>query len=546
MPTAPEAPAAPGSGTYSPPSPTGSVVSSYAELAAEVALSGPRVIVVADGTYTGVSLTTAQGHELWAENFGGATLEFGIGFRGNGPNAGGALHGFVFDVDDIANVDSTALLNEAIVNTWDSLDPYTVGSGLVVEDCTFNGNDVVGAGIQAASPGGLTVRRCTFTNFIDQGIFAYRNGSGENDFDRITIEDVDISNVSRAVPGSGSGATVEAGIYIGQRFDIRRVPIRDCAWAGIVMANEVAEWTLTDYDIDRIGWGYFSGGGVGIYCEQSNNGLIHRGWIGYETKVGINCEWNGTASDPWVDDYTARNYGINITDATILSYKIGIHWDVSVQGCTARDVHIERAWRAGILDNNAFPDADGSYPLPVDELPIYSRNAADLSTCTFLLAEGIPHYLNDHHLGVSAAAPTDWPATPDDYDDTGDVTLSYTAFDRPDPGAGRIPSIAVTPADGSELTRYQPVEVEVTDLDADLFRTVIAYYNTATGEQEIAYQGSHFGPRFMQSSSYAVDGTVTTWTLQRTGGWGTSAEVRVEVADNNRNEATATAVFTRL
>ena len=391
--------------SYTAPSPTGSVVTTYAELAAEMALAGPRVIVVADGVYSGAGLTTNQGHEVWAENMGSATLEFGLGFRGNSGNVGGAVHGFVFDVDNIANVDGTALQNEAIINTWDSLAPYDVGSSLLIEDCTFNGNDVVGSAIQATSPSGLTVRRCVIENFIDNGVFAYRNGSGPDDFDLMTFEDLDISNVARPVPGSAGGVNAEAGLYIGHRFVARRIRIRDVAWTGIALVNEVNDWSIEDGDFDNIGWGLFEAGSVGVYCEESHDGVICRSIFGPNIKVGVNCEWNGGDTDPYENDYVARNHSITIQNCTFNTYKMGVHFDVTVQDCLVQNCHFTRSWLAAVLDNNEFPDATGDFEPPDGVSPIESTNTFDEASCTFCLHPDVPTILHDHH-GGAALAPT--------------------------------------------------------------------------------------------------------------------------------------------
>jgi|GEM_PF-2369371 len=413
---------------YTAPSPTGTVVTSYAELAAEMALAGPRVIVVADGVYTGAGLQTAQGHHIWAQRRGAVTFEFGIGFRGNGGVPGGSLHGIVFDVDDLANVDPTALLNEAIVNTWDSVAPLTIGSNLVIEDCEFDGNGVVGSGIQATSPSGLTVRRCVLRNFIDVGISAFRNGSGPDDFDTIILEDLVVEGVSRPVPGSAGGLNAEVGLYLGHRFELRRFAIRDCAWAGVGVINGVSGWTIEDGDIDRVGWGYFEGGSVGLYCEHCHDGDIRRMRFGMHQKVGINCEWNQDNADPHQNSLVPRNHTIRIEDAHIQAYKVGIGFDLAVANCTVRRCRIERAWLAGALDNNTFPDDNGDFPPPDGFPAIETTNAVDIESCSFLLHPSVPLVLHDHH-GTASLPPTvpGWPLSPAEVDP---ALLTLTAFGR--------------------------------------------------------------------------------------------------------------------
>lgn len=424
IPTLPTPPTPPTD--YDAPTPTGSVVSTYAELAAEMALAGPRVIVVANGRYTGSAITTTQGHQIWAQNRGGAVFEFGIGFRGNAGNSGGEVHGVIFDIDDTANTDTTALLNEACVNTWDAVAPYTVGSDLVIEDCEFYGNRVIGSGIQAASPSGLTVRRCRFRNFIDVAISAFRNGSGPDDFDLIVLEDLDIADIARPTPGSASGVSAEIGLNLGHRFEARRVKIRDCAWAGVGLVNEVNGWILEDFDIDRVGWGYFEAGSVGIYCEHSHDGDIRRCLLGPEMKVGINAEWNSDNADPWLNSLVPRNYDIRIEDVWSFAYKVGIHFDLSVSGCTVRRCRLERSWMAGVLDNNTFPDDTGAFPVPSGREPIVSTNVVDFATCEFVLHPDVPTLLHDQH-GGAALAPTveGWPLDPLEVDEN-DLQFSWT------------------------------------------------------------------------------------------------------------------------
>lgn len=415
IPTAPTPPTPPTD--YEAPTPTGSIVTTYAELAAELALAGPRIIVIADGDYSGAGLTTAQGHQVWAQSRGGVTLRFGIGWRGNGGVTGGGAFGIIFRVDDIANVDATALLNEAIINTWDAVDPIEIGSGLTVEDCEFYGEGVIGAGIQAANPDGLTVRRCVFRDFVDTAISAFRNGSAPDAFDVITLEDLDIARISRPVPGSALGVSAELGINVGHTCAIRRVKIRDCAWAGVAFVNEVSGWFIEDFDIDRCGFGLFELGSVGIYCEHSYFGTIRRGYLGPDMKVGINCEWNSDNTNPYLNSLVPRNSDIVISDVRCLAYKIGIHFDLSVARCEVSRCRIERAWFAGILDNNVFPDDSGDFPVPDGEEAIATTNVVDLFSCEFLLHPEVALLRHDQH-GGAALLPTiaGWPLTAEEVD----------------------------------------------------------------------------------------------------------------------------------
>lgn len=411
---------------YTAPAPTGSVVTSYAELAAEVAMAGPRVIVVADGTYVGAALTTAQGHHIWAQNRGRVTFEFGLGFRGNAGVAGGSVHGIVFEVDDPADCDTTAAgVNEAIVNTWDTVDPVTVGTGLVVEDCEFDGAGVIGSAVQAVNPSGLTVRRCVIRRFLDYGIYALRSASAPDALDTIVLEDVDIDDVSRLSPGS-AGGTAELGIFIGHTFEARRIKIRNCAWSGFGIVHDASGWVLEDFDIDSIGWGYFEAGSVGVYCEESHNGDIRRGLIGTRMKVGINCEWNQGNANPYLNTLVPRNHDIRIEESTIRAYKVGVGFDLSVANCSVRRCRIERAWLAAVLDNNTFPDDAGDFQVPDGDDPIVTTNTVDLESCSFLLPDGVPAVLHDHH-GTPSLLPTvpGWPLTPDGVDPS---KLTLTAY----------------------------------------------------------------------------------------------------------------------
>lgn len=358
-----------------------------AELATAWAGSTAVDIILAPGTYSQASAltSTTTPHRLWSEQLLGATVRVGLAWGSNTRGLAGEVHGIAFDVPEVSRCSSLGLLSEAIVLTWG------LKQRLVVEDCTFDGNGVVGSAVQATAPSGCSIKRCTMTGFVDFGLMAYKNG-GAGVTEAMTIEDLDISEIKRATPGSSEGLA-EAGIWLGHPSTTRRIKIRGTGWTGLALVGGVAGAVCSDLDIDDVATGYRDPGGRGVALELSSDSSFTRVYVGPSSMFGFGIEWDH--GDP-----TPRNSGITIRHATLDSYKAGISADIGTAGLDVANCRISRAWLSGI---NVY-QTTGTV---IDHMQI-----------EYLLGEDVDPIGYGHHLGYDAEPPVGWPATPDVYDVT--------------------------------------------------------------------------------------------------------------------------------
>jgi hypothetical protein len=104
---------------------------------------------------------------------------------------------------------------------------------------------------------GKHVKNVTFAGVGSQQ--QWQNGLPIENPGRTLIEDCIIENVRQA-PAGGSGGTGEAGAWLGNPTDMRRVVIRNFAWMGVNLVGRGHHSNLTDVLID--------GGPVGVYFEH--------------------------------------------------------------------------------------------------------------------------------------------------------------------------------------------------------------------------------------------------------------------------------------
>lgn len=391
----------PGGGVY---------VTNMTELATAWAGGTPTDIVLADGIYdqAGPLPNINVPHRLWAENLLGAELRIGLSWGNNTTGSAGELHGIAFNVDDIAKVSPLGQTAEkCIVLTW--MGPaFTFAGNLVVEDCTFDMNSVIGSAIQATSPQNLQIRRCEIRNGIHWGILAFRNTlSGSALLTPMQIEDVRIERIRYPVQSLSNGGQ---GIWVGHRANVLRTNVSDVDWAGLAVVNDASNVLLQDIIANNCQQGYLDPGGRGIYLEQCHDVQINRYYCGPESMFGISAEWNLGNSNPYLNDWVPRNYDVWVNNANINSYKIGISWDMTVQRCQVQNSYFSRSWRAAILDYNEFLSPPGPYL-------IQSTNVAALWKCIFRLADVAPSLLHAHHLTYLAPPPPGWPSTPAGYNE---------------------------------------------------------------------------------------------------------------------------------
>lgn len=405
--------------TYSIPTPA-TRVTTTAELSAAMALGTPQTIVLANGVYENLThISRNVPHRLYAENLLGAELRFGLTFGGNTGTPGGEIHGIRFNVSDVSRCDPVGngtqkqvLLGWGVANTYSG----TPGNNIVVEDCEFLGNDIIGRGINTTRPSGWRIRRCRFIGFQDDAMRLSTNVAGQVQMSRPIVEDIYATEIWRPVPGTNSGQSEDI-IWTTHDCEIRRIFGRNIGFSGIAL-RDAPFVTMEDVDVDGIGGGYRNPGGVGIYFDGANRSTLERFRVGPNSMTGVNFEWDLGSQDPWVNTAPPRTYDNEIRHGFIESYKMGVHADRGAVRNLVEKIHVERAWRAGFLDNNRFPDQDNRYPIPAGQSrPIYSTNIWRLSTCSFRLAEGVPIYFNGFHNLFSAEPPVGWPATPATYDE---------------------------------------------------------------------------------------------------------------------------------
>ena len=170
-------------------------------------------IILKDGDYNHSDLYVVAGYQngewlriygqkLWAESAGGAVLNFGVETGGNNNGfdfAGPEFHGLVFDIDD-ADHAVEASLPGACDTTTDTA-PTSAVSGwndstdMVVEDCVFRGNGVVGAAVNTTAYDGLVVERVQIYDFLRYGVKAQHSGATGELADPMIIRDVAVERI---------------------------------------------------------------------------------------------------------------------------------------------------------------------------------------------------------------------------------------------------------------------------------------------------------------------------------------------------------------
>jgi len=320
-------------------------VSSSAGLLSALNSGTPLDIVLAPGVYdNGGPFVNANGHRLYSATLGGAVFRAALVIGGNGGPGGGLVQGVSFDVSDPAKS-----FGGGQVNTWG---PGGVGARIL--DSTFNGHRTIEAGIVMRQPEGAVVQRVVVRDFLSYGVLLDANVRGMVVAQRPLLEDLDVANVSRAVPGSANG-TAEVCVWLGNTSTLRRALIRNCystgLWTGTADRGSLHE----DLDIDYIGdLGTSTGAAVGME-HYTTATTFQRMNIGSHVFVGVLAEWNYGVGD-------ASSVDNIIQDSTIRSARAGIYFDEGTTRTTVRRVKfIGQSWAAigdfkGI--NNVYYDND--------------------------------------------------------------------------------------------------------------------------------------------------------------------------------------------
>jgi hypothetical protein len=322
--------------------PAGAVsVQTSADLIAVLKRTTPTNIVLGDGIYDGAGpFFNVYGHRMYAAHLGGAVFRAGLVMGGNVGPGHGLVQGVTFDVSDPAKT----LLN-GIIHVWGT------GAGSQILDSTFNGNRVIGSGINITTPDGTVVRRVQVRNLTDYGVFADASTPNLTLNVPVLLEDIDVAGVSRAVAKSANG-TAEACIWLGNTGTLRRARVRDCAWMGIWTGTANRNSLHEDLDIDRTP--------VGVYLEHFTTGsTFQRLRVGTNVSRGILCEWADPAwgSKPGCVDNV-------IQDSMISSADVGVQLNPGTTRTTVRRVKFVGQRIAAIDDaqgiGNTYSDNDYS------------------------------------------------------------------------------------------------------------------------------------------------------------------------------------------
>ena len=105
-------------------------------------------------------------------------------------------------------------------------------------------------------------------------------------------------------------------------------------------------------------------------------------------------------------------------------------------------------------------------------------------------------------------------------------------------GGGSYPVISnITPATGSAITALQIIQLEVTDVDNDLHRVLLAVEFTNNQIKEVVHDGDAFGPRYQNGSCSRTPITNGySYSILRTGGWIEGPDLTVYAIDNTGRE----------
>lgn len=118
------------------------------------------------------------------------------------------------------------------------------------------------------------------------------------------------------------------------------------------------------------------------------------------------------------------------------------------------------------------------------------------------------------------------------------VEVDQEATTPPDPGDTTPPTVTfVSPLSGTLIDITDSLIFDVTDDSGSLGRVLVVVVDSATAEQELAFDGSAFTARFLALSTQTAITNGYRFSLRRTGGWpaGSNLTVRVFAVDPSGN-----------
>ncbi len=290
-------------------------VSDGRELRAALARRARRTIVLQPGTYRSARpFLNESGHRIYAARVGRSVLEAGVSLGGNTGRGGALLRGVVIDV-----ADPRRTVGGAAIAVWGR------GRGSSILDTALRGRRVLTAGVEARTPDGMRISRVTVRGFTDYGVLADANEPMRSEpADRFVIEDLDVADVERPVPGSSDGRA-EACLWVGDRGTVRRARLRTCGWSGLWTGTAVRDARFEGIDVD--------GTRTGVYLEHFTSDSTFTGLrVGPDVRIGLNAEW---AAPEW--DSEPASVGNVIERSHFESRLAGVYLDEGTTRTTVRD-----------------------------------------------------------------------------------------------------------------------------------------------------------------------------------------------------------------
>lgn len=313
-------------------------VSTSSQLQAALGLASASNIIIANGVYQhSASMTFTVPHKIYAATVGGAVLQFGLTFGGDSGSSGAEFHGLVFDVADINKTYQNSCLF-----IWGSR-----GKNVVVEDCVFNGNAIIGSGIHCVQPDGFVVLRSIARNLTSYGVYISDYPVQSNPDQSAYVSELFVSGVRSSSPGSSNG-TAEGGIWLGNRGEIRQVRVTDCG-IGIWTGSHCLDAIVEKFSVNQCT--------TGVYIENITRDSTFRDFfIGAQTQVGITSEWN-------VGNVDLGGDSNRIQLGTIYASSVGVYLDQGTKRTTLRSIRFKNCtWgNVGIYDSpTSYYDSDPS------------------------------------------------------------------------------------------------------------------------------------------------------------------------------------------
>jgi hypothetical protein len=323
---------------YSPPR-RGLRVSSSRQLIAALSDGRAETIVLAPGSYdNGGPFFDRDGDRIYASALGKAVFRAGIVLGANEGPPGAAIRGVRFSVADRAKT-----FQGAIVHVWGS------ARHAAVLDTRLDGNGIVDAGLVVRQPEGFVARRIVARSFRSYGVLVDPNRDDYRARAPYVLTDLNVSRVTRRVPGSSDG-TAEACVWLGSTGLVRRVIARGCGVSGIWTGTANRGSRIEDALVDRTP--------VGIYIEHFTTGTTFRRLrIGPNVVRAVNAEWANSAlggKPASVDNLIEDGY----FDTTL----IGVYLDQGTTRTSIRRCKFVAQTRAAIGDfkgvGNHYSDND--------------------------------------------------------------------------------------------------------------------------------------------------------------------------------------------